>query len=350
MKTESKFQITGIGSLPFHNVDRALEYSFAHSLPFLPELPARYKEEGMIFHTLDGFPGLRLGQGGHPEIELEVWKKSSESFGDTLDQALQSKSIAFEPSSDSLHAYSPFMWELQEREVTAAKFQITGPLTCLWSLRTCDGAPVSKQSVLSSHIFKLILARSLALVRQVTALGVQPVFFIDEPGLYVFLRRNPEHLLRIQELKGMVLALKNEGAKVGVHCCSDTDWISVLSLEIDYLSVDTHLSLLNVLSQIDAVGAHLKRGGRFAFGVIPTGKIGQVYPALDAEDLLSTFLTKVEAGLRKQLDFSPQLLKQVLSESLYTPACGLALHTPDTAQEILGLLKHVVESCKSKFL
>ena len=49
---------TGIGSLPHHNIDTALEYSFQFGLPFLPQIPIRSPWELMITQALEGLPGL----------------------------------------------------------------------------------------------------------------------------------------------------------------------------------------------------------------------------------------------------------------------------------------------------
>lgn len=39
---------TGVGSLPYTNIDEAISYSFSHTLPFLPELPNISQNEWMI--------------------------------------------------------------------------------------------------------------------------------------------------------------------------------------------------------------------------------------------------------------------------------------------------------------
>ena len=78
-----------------------------------------------------------------------------------------------------------------------------------------------------------MLARSLALVRRLREAGTKPVIFLDEPGLYAFDRRDPQHLVSVQELRVMVLALRREGAVVGVHCCGNTEWAPLLALGWD---------------------------------------------------------------------------------------------------------------------
>lgn len=44
----SSLDITQIGSIPFDDVDAAIEYSFQHSIPFLPELPKLSKSEFIL--------------------------------------------------------------------------------------------------------------------------------------------------------------------------------------------------------------------------------------------------------------------------------------------------------------
>ena len=63
-------QTTAIGSLPHHNADAALEYSFRHGIPFLPQMPVRNPWEYMIPQALEGLPGLEVSREGASYLVL----------------------------------------------------------------------------------------------------------------------------------------------------------------------------------------------------------------------------------------------------------------------------------------
>src|SRR5690606_38017877 len=127
-----------------------------------------------------------------------------------------------------------------------AKIQLAGPLTCQWSLRPTEGKPFpSEFSLVPLHaqIYRMLLARAIAMVRALKERGAQAIFFIDEPALYGLMRTEARHVLGMQELRLMIQALSKEGAWVGIHCCSNTDWPWVMDLRPDILSLDVALSL-----------------------------------------------------------------------------------------------------------
>ncbi len=201
--------------------------------------------------------------------------------------------------------------------------QITGPLTAQLALSVVDHSkirrPLGTDPSLASHVFQLILARATAVVRRLRLEGVEPVFFFDEPAFAVFNRALPAHLMLLQELKLAVQTLRKEGATVGVHCCSDADWASILSTEPDFLSIDAWLTFDTLLGPAGQplLEAHLKAGRRLSLGVIDTrGGMDETQDKVLIEALKAR---------------SKSLGKKLIEESLFTPACGLALHAiPDT--------------------
>src|SRR5688572_5251208 len=126
MKTTGN-RITGIGSLPHHNVDAALAFSFKHGIPFLPQIPIRNPWEYMIAQAIEGIPGLQLENEGNISLNIDIWESQSylldrrlaEAFGQgpSKKQAFE----AFEPSAATSSCWQPFLWELQEREISFAK-------------------------------------------------------------------------------------------------------------------------------------------------------------------------------------------------------------------------------------
>jgi hypothetical protein len=334
---------TGIGSLPHHNIDAALAYSFQMGIPFLPQIPIRNPWEYMIAQVLEGLPGLQADADGSVTLNTDIWLSRASAFSDKLKTAFAAGGSfeAFEPSAAISSSWQPFVWELKERDVKLAKIQIAGPMTAQWALKLKDGAghDVPSQSFneknpeLATQIFRLVLARALAMSRRLQSAGIQPLLYLDEPGLYGLTLTNPRHVMALQELKLSMQALRKEGVLIGLHCCSNTDWSTVLQLPIHYLSLDVSLSLESLLSREAELKRFLQEGGKLSLGVIPTGR-SPVLHSIQVEELYDEMLEE----FAKVWIQEPDLIRKTLSEALYTPACGLALQSVTDAELILASL------------
>jgi hypothetical protein len=339
---------TGSGSLPHHNADAALAYSLRMDIPFLPQIPIRNPWEFMIAQALEGLPGLQADADGSVTLNTDVWMARASGFSKHLDEAFRSDERLedFEPAPSISSCWQPFVWELEERQARLAKIQIAGPMTAQWALGLRDGsgrevAPQTfreKNPELSTQIFRLVLARALAMCKRLKRVGIQPLLYLDEPGLYGFSVGNPRQVLALQELKLLVQALGKEGVQVGIHCCSNTDWDAVLGLPIHYLSLDAALSLGSLLARGPALERFIGNGGRLSLGVIPTGR-SPVLHSLDPHALYEQLVSQ----LRSRWPGSPELVDQVLEQALYTPACGLALQSVADAELVLELVGRFAE-------
>jgi hypothetical protein len=326
----SPFATTGIGSLPHSQLELGLQMALSVDIPFLPQMPAGNPSEFMITSALEGLPGATSDAEGLVTVGLSAWREASFQFGQRIEAALQSESISeFEPSPAGCRAWKPFLWEVENRKRHLAKVQLAGPTTVRWAAKVDDGQPVSAHPSLDQQMFRLLLARGVAMVRALRRAGTMPIIFLDEPGLYALDRRNPQHIIALSELKMMVLALRREGALVGLHCCSNTDWASVLGLGLDILSLDVRLSLDAVLDESEAVTGFLAEGSSFSLGIIPTntGSTFDVGELVDAVDVsLNSALPKAYA-------------QRAMSHALLTPACGLAMRSVADTEKIFGDLR-----------
>jgi len=380
MKTTDRFQYlpkirtTGIGSLPHHNSDTALEFSFKMGLPFLPQIPIRNPWEFMIAQALEGLPGLFLEESSLVSLNISVWESHSHVLDQRLREAFSQKAgrhshhlahpsahhhrledRGFEPSATTAICWEPFLWELQERNYKIGKIQIAGPITCQWALKLQNGSSTENFPELCSQIFQLVLARAMAMTQRMISIGIQPLLYLDEPGLYALTRSNPKHVLALQELKWMIQTLRNEGAIVGLHCCSNTDWNAVFGLGLDLLSIDAGLSLKSALASGPGMETFIKQGGRLSLGVIstgptisggatgPSGKPSGQDPFETSEFHGNTFkndTSKIYEDLLKTINKEhAHLQDQILSEAFFTPACGLALHSTSEVELVLDKLK-----------
>ena len=324
---------SGIGSLPHTQLELALQQALLLDIPAAPQLPRRDAAEYMVPQALEGLHGLRADAEGNADLDLGDWRRGAATLDARLDRALEHDDGVqrFLPSAGAWQALRPFLWEVEQRKPPFAKVQIAGPFTLRWVLRTTQGEPLAAAAegkAIERQIFRLVLARALALARRLRETGARTVVFLDEPGLYAFDRRDPQHLVSLQELRVVVLALRREGAVVGVHCCGNTEWAPLLGLGWDVVSIDARLSLEAVLATGGAFESFHAAGGVLSLGVVPTD--------LTAPDDL-------DAVLRHARERLP---REALARCLLTPACGLAMRSVPDAERIFAELRRAQQELR----
>ncbi len=321
---------TAIGSLPHTQGELGLQLALQLDVPFLPELPQANPGEFMMASALEGFPGLEFDAMGMCTVDRRAWEAGAVAFGVRLDAALASGDVSsFEPSPSVRRAWLPFLWEVRNRKLALAKAQLAGPATVRWGTQLSTGGAVVDDSAVDKQVFRLLLARCLAMVKALRAAGTTPLFYLDEPGLYALDTTDGRHLLMLQELRLLVVALQREGALVGLHCCGNTHWEALLSLGLDLLSFDVRLSLDAVLDVPGPLEAFLSGGGALSLGIVPTN-LGE---EADVQELVSA----AEASLQSVL--GEARAQAVLERSVLTPACGLALRSVLDAERTVEELR-----------
>ncbi len=309
---------TGIGSLPHSQLELGLQMALQMDVPYVPQLPSGNPSEFMIPAALDGLPGLSFDAEGVCSVDVVQWQAASERFGLSLEAALGSGELAsFEPSPQACRAWKPFLWEVANRKLAFAKTQIAGPCTVRWVAKTSEGLPAAEIAGLDQQIFKLLLAKCLAMVKALRRTLTTPIIYLDEPGLYALDRSNGRHLVALQELRMLALALQREGALVGVHCCGNTEWGLLLDLGVDLLSLDVRLSLDAALDEREPLLRFLLAGGALSLGIVPTN-LATSFSLPELVDAVETSLIGT-LGRRRALE--------VMLRTAVTPACGLAMRT-----------------------
>jgi methionine synthase II (cobalamin-independent) len=321
---------TGIGSLPHSQLELALQMAFQVDIPYLPQLPAGNASEFMIPAALDGLPGVRFDGEGLCSIDIDEWQRQREAFGASIETALSSGDLTmFEPSPQASRAWKPFLWEIQNRKLAFAKVQIAGPATVRWATKTSVGDIASDVPDLDQQIFRLLLAKCLAMAKAVRRASATAIVYLDEPGLYALDRTNAQHLVALQEFKVLAMALQREGALVGLHCCGNTDWDLVLDEGVDLLSLDVRLSLDAVLEERRALDRFLASGAALSLGIVPTN----VAASFSVQELVDSVETSLSATLGRKRAL------EVMLRSLLTPACGLAMRSVVVAEQTFEQLR-----------
>jgi methionine synthase II (cobalamin-independent) len=209
------------------------------------------------------------------------------------------------------------------------KLQLTGPITLGLALAEAGAEP----SVAYRAAAAAVRAEGAALLAHCRRRLPEAPFlvFLDEPGLV----RAPDGGLGIDpemavDLLSNALAVLEEDAVTGVHCCGATDWRLASAAGATVLSLPVELG--STLASAGPINAHLDRGGWIAWGAIPTHEPLGTDPDRLWRRLSAVWCELVQAGCDPV---------QLRSQALLTPACGLAGHGVSQAARALKLATNV---------
>ena len=333
---------TGIGSLPATDVREAVETVLAYcpDLPHWPQLPKASRAEGMNEQALAGLPGLVItGEGRLRLVQDEAFflgverVMAAHAAGDASVAAMAPESAA---------GFEPFVAAVRERGTPEAKGQVAGPITTGMAVLAEDGNPILYNDVFRDVLVKFLALRVRWQAERLSAAGVRPVVFVDEPFLSSF--GTPFFGWGVGQVREVLDEVAAGTPVAGSHCCSNTDWSIFLGCpHLAIVSFDAFEFAENFLVYRDDLAAFVSRGGNLAWGIVPTDPdllAGQTGKSL--RERLLPLVAKVEA-----LGFTRD---QVLAQSLITPACGLGSRDLETAQRALELVRDLSASLRRQYL
>jgi methionine synthase II (cobalamin-independent) len=322
------FPCTGVGSLPHVDPRRAVGevLSRFREIPYWPQLPMRTPLEHMYPQFAASLPGAALS-GDKVVMETgEALLPGAETFYERfLSGELSAFGIPAERAA-GLHEFlaaagGPFAW---------AKGQVTGPIS--FGLMVCDREkkPVFYDPVGRDVLVKYLLRVAQWQAEQLSRLSPNVILVLDEPylasvGSAILSLRRDEVVAALDEIFAGL-----EGALCGIHCCANTDWGLVLSSGVRYLSFDAYEYADSLMLYAEELGAFLSRGGKIAFGIVPTAREAIVAetPESLADRLESVFDRFAGRGIPRE---------RVVPAAVITPACGLGTLPEEVAERALSL-------------
>jgi methionine synthase II (cobalamin-independent) len=335
-----------IGSLPLTDHAQAadLVWRYTPEIPLWAQLPKR-PGETITRQFAAGFPGLR--------------EASGRAFIDTASADFEGQVLAFYEDAlalqgpgadltDSRFAMRPdaaqglleLVRQAQARPQppVAVKGQIIGPVTFGTNFSDPNGKAIYYDPQLRDVAVKLLALSARWQVRQLAALGVPVLLFIDDPAMtgfgssmYIGLTREDIS----QGLEEMVAAIHSEGGLAGVHVCANTDWTLILDSAADIVSFDAYTFSDQFLIYGGAIRRFLQRGGLIAWGLVPTLSAADIERET-AESLLRQWSSKLAQAVALGLD-----REMLLAQSLITPACGMGTLSEELALKALTLTREV---------
>jgi hypothetical protein len=312
---------TSIGSLPHVDPDEASRFVLEHhpALPAAPSLPNRSPAESMLAQAAWGLDGVQADDRGMLHVEGDPRR-----VGRRLDP--------FCIDDDPWVGLRTFLEHVDGR-TDPIKVQLTGAVTLG---RALHGAGVD-----ADRAFRLagatVRTRALELVTEVRRRlpGTPVLVTLDEPGLagsaHPRFPLDPDETLDL--LTGEIAAVESGPGPIitGLHCCGAADWPTVFEAGPDVLAAPVDAGLAFVPGAIDGF---LDRGGRIAWGAVPTDE--PIGPSAERpwRMLADTWCVLVRAGC------DPGRLRR---RALISPACGLAGHGPTQAERALRVATEVGE-------
>ena len=334
------FPCTGVGSLPHIDPKAAVREVLARfrEIPYWPQLPKRTPLEHMYPQYAAALPGAGMREDKLFMESGDALLGGAEGFYEAfLSGALDPFAV---PPERAAGLYE--LLEAAKGPYPAVKGQVTGPVS--FGLMVCDR---EKKPIFYDPVGRDVLVKYLLRVAQwqaarLSRLSENVVLVLDEPylasvGSAILSLPREEVVAALDEIFDGL-----PGALCGVHCCANTDWGLVLSSKVGYLSFDAYEYADSLLLYAEEVAGFLARGGRIAFGVVPTAPEAIAYEtpvslAARLEGILDRFAAR---GIPREA---------VVPRAVITPACGLGTLPEDAAERALRLTEELSDLLRGRY-
>ncbi len=334
-----RFATTAIGSLPFKEIDPAVELHLnSLDIPCWPQLPRSDFGENMYLQFSHGLPGLAIeGEGKKVYLDKASDEDLLRFFQAVTENDLEYFSIR---QQDAVTLYA-FKEKLEKAGFKYVKGQITGPVSLGLSLKTADGRPLLYDDQWREIITQHLKMKALWQYGFLKRAAENAIIFIDEPYLsslgsgYVTISEKDVQ----SSLGKIVQALKEAGAITGIHCCGNTDWASLLQLsafDLNIISFDAYDYFQSLLTVPDLVELHLREIGNYiAWGIVPANeKVMHLNPRELSDKMKQVWKELENKGVSSDL---------IRERSLLTPSCGTATLQEDQARMVYQKLEQLQE-------
>ena len=316
---------TGIGALPHTDPVLACADVLAAfpEIPYAPTLPDRSLLESIVFNDSAQLPGKVIRE---DRLLYDSTKDNSAAMEQVYLDFVEGNFAPYGLDQD--HA-SAFM-ELLGRPLPAAKIikcQVTGPVTFGMQVVDADKRPIYYDSQLADVLSKMIALKARWCEHTLQEkTGIKETLVVLNEPYFASLGSSVVPLDKGTVKSGWedIASLVTGG--LGVHCCSNTDWGFVMSLDPSVISLDAYATATEFLLYADAITEYLSRGGVVAWGIVPAEY------KLFATETVDSLYARYRA-IRTQLTRKvPEELFD--AQSLITPSCGIRFADRDGALAI----------------
>ena len=333
---------TGIGSVPFTDPQEtvALVLETMPQIPYWPQMVQLGYLEDMAAQAARGLPALKIDEANRI-VAMDPDLPRDEALAQFYELVLSGDLAPFAFQENDARGFFALLAAVasQGSPGPALKGQLSGPVTFAGVVKDAQGKPILYDRELTQAVCSGLARKAAWQAEQFRALGKAPIIFLDEPFLTGFGSAYlPISKDEVTEILTHTLEETREAAAgpvtLGMHCCGNTDWSLLLNAPIDILSFDSYGYFESLRLYGQALAHYLARGGWLAWGLVPTN---QDFRQETPDKLWQRFQTQA-TRLAEDVHWR---LKDILAQSLLTPACGTGYMSQDEARRVLTTLKEL---------
>ena len=341
------FVATGIGSVPFLSPEQACREILAHDslIPFWPQMVQKDPREEMLLQYSPPLPCLK------PDLKEKTLSYDpdcdrSEALFLFYEKFLAADFSFFSLLPDYASGFYQMLKALSALEPVDGfvKGHIVGPITLGLGVKQPSGQFLIHDPELMDAAIKGLAGQAVFQTKKFEDLGRRAIIFVDEPSLSGYGSAfTPLSKNEVLEILGETIRLIREqsDALIGLHCCGNTDWSLLLSLDLDILNLDAYGFGESFVLYPKEIGRFLEKGRAVAWGLVPTSDYtGKETAPVLLDHLASLFETLTNKGIDKD---------RLITQALVTTACGMGTLSEDTAKRLLSLLSDVSRMARERF-
>jgi len=341
------FLATGVGSLPHKDAQQALTLitRTIPQTPFWPQLPKHRVLESMIIQASSGLPFLRVDEAKgevHFDADLDETKELEKVYSSYLARDVEPYRIP----PGYADGFEGMVRHLEEKKPSSLQFfkgQIIGPITFGLAVKDGNGKDIIHNEVAFDGILKGLLLRGRWIIQRMKKVCQEVILFLDEPGLsgYGSAFFSVDGSTISGRLNETIEEFQGQGARVGVHCCGNTDWSLLLSTKADIVNFDAWGFFERFSLYPEAIRDFLSRGGVLAWGIVPTSEF-------TGKETVQALMEKLKGEFRELAKRG--ILEESLRERcLLTPSCGMGLMSVEDSEKAMGLLGELSQRMREKY-
>ena len=305
---------TGVGSLPHMEPGTACTdvLTVFPEFPYAPTLPNRGLLENIVFCDSQRLPGGEI-------VGERLYVDSTTAHPDQMEQVyLDYLDANYAPYAVSPE-YSSGFHEMLTRPpgtVHGIKCQVTGPVTFGMQVVDKDKRPVYYDSQYADVLSKLLALRARWYESCLARIcgESRTLVVVNEP--YLASLGSSVIPIDIESVRSgwQDIASLVQGG-LGIHCCSNTDWKFIFSLDPAVVSFDAYTTSREFLLYRDDLLSYMERGGVVAWGIVPADN--RVFSKETPESLFGRYM-----DIRKEVTaYIPET--RFDAQSMITPSCGI---------------------------
>lgn len=348
--------------MPFSEPGEALAIILKNCphVPHWPQLPGRSAAEGFVLQGIAPLLASGLVKTSETGVRFEEREEVAapllaafyERYLSTQEKLKNGENVANlltewalpREAAAGFYAFLDRCRTLSPDAIIHLKGQIAGPVTIALQVKGPDGL-----SALYDEKSRDVLTKALALQAawQTTTLAAafpRPIVFVDEPGLGVYGRSTHLAVSRGMihtALEEVLAAIHDAGGLTGIHCCDAIDWTLLFETATDYVSFDAYTYGSTLFPYARELARFLERGGRVAWGIVPTSHLAMHETATSLMERLRKLWAELAAAGVPAMPLE--------KGSLLTPACGTGTLPLALAERVYDLLGEMSTRMTSRF-